>query len=339
MSTRVSETDLDLLARLWLAEPDAELIAALRRTPGLAEHVPSCGDGDDVVRLDLAVAWLDLVSRHVAPHESVFVDPTAMLDAPSTARWRATLARAGWSPPSGLRVPADDHLGVQLLALSGLGDRGTAVLTDHLLVWLPLFADAIAHADVHPLYAAAARATVDVVLARGDQLPPTALSSTANDIVPALPPRPRYRANETGDGVPSWPSDDDVGGAPLEDPSPTTGDARLRDILDALLYPRDAGLFLSRTDIARCAAALDLPVGLGDRRWMLRGLFEAAGRHDAVARLLDTLDVRWATASAAYGRWASEHPCWRVYGAAWQSRLTATRTAMAVWRQAAESPM
>lgn len=348
--------DLALLAHLWLAEPTADLVAALRRTPGLAEHVPVGGDaaandrgvadtgrdsvGDPAVRLDLAVAWLDLVSRHVPPHESVFVDPTAMLDAPSTARFRATLARCGWSPPTGLRVPASDHLGVQLLALAELGDVATPILTDHLLVWLPLFADAVAHADVHTLYSEVAQATLHVVLTLGDGLPASSLPPSTAAVLPTLPPRPIFRGNDSGLGIAAGfdvetgdeDATDGAGRASDGGPDPAAG-VRLRDILDALLYPRDAGLYLTRTDIAACATALGLPIGMGDRRMMLRGAFEAAGRHDAVVPLLDALDERWAAAQARHAGWAAEHASWAMYAAAWAERLAGTRTALAGWRQ------
>lgn len=288
------------------------------------------------------MAWLDLVSRQVPPHESVFVDPTAMLDAPATARLRDTLARAGWSPPPGLRVPAVDQLGVALHALADLHDRdglagaAATVLTDHLLVWLPLFGDAVAHAAVHPLYAAAADATVEAVLALADRLPAAALPPSTADVVPALPPPPRYRANDAGDGVVAWlPAHDDDGRSDRDAPTEADvapGDARLRDVLDALLVPREAGLYLGRADIARCAAALDLPVGLGDRRLLLRGAFEAAGRHDALGPFLDALDRRWAAAAAAHAHLAARHPGWTVYAAAWRDRIDATRAAVAGWR-------
>lgn len=342
MTAPAIDTELRLLARLWLAEPDADLIADLRCAPGLAEHVPA--GGDDAVRLDLAVAWLDLVSRQVPPHESVFIDPSAMLDAPATARFRATLAAAGWSPPSELRVPAVDHLGVQLLALAELANGAHAILTQHLLVWLPLFADAVASAGaaVHSLYAAAARATVDTVLALGDRLPPDLRPERPDDIVPSLPPRPHYRANELGHG-PAGPWPDDVAaidGLPADgaadeafvDAVPGGAFVRLGDVLDALLYPVDAGLYLGRADIAAVAAAIDLPLGLGDRRGMLRGLFESAGRFDAVVPLIDALDARWAAATARHDTWAARHPAWTTYAAAWRPRLAATRAALATWR-------
>ncbi|MEO8082220.1 MAG: molecular chaperone TorD family protein [Ardenticatenales bacterium] len=353
MTARADGADLRLLARVWLAEPDDEVMAALRTAPAVAEHVPAAGG--DAVRVDLAVAWLDLVSRHVPPHESVFIDPSAMLDAPATARFRATLAAAGWSPPPGLRVPAVDHLGVSLLALTELGDAGTPILTDHLLVWLPLFADAVAAAGpaVHPLYSAAARATLDAVLTLGDRLPLDRLPVRSGDVVPLLPPRPLYRSNDRGDG-PAGPRLDDVAaldGRSADDAADNTSDdtsdkmfvdgvpggasVRLRDVLDALLYAVDAGLYLGRADIAAVAAAVDLPLGLGDRRAMLRGLFESAGRYDAIVPLLDALDARWAAAGARYAAWREGHAAWAVYEAAWRARLDATRAALATWRAAA----
>lgn len=330
-------TPLRVLARLWLAEPDDDVLAALRDSPSLSAHVPA--GGDDAARLDLAVAWLDLVGRRVPPHESVFVDPSAMLDAPATARFRATLAAAGWSPPPGLRVPAVDQLGVQLLALADLGERGRAVLTDHLLVWLPLFADAITHAAVHPLYEAAARATLDAVLALGDELPADALPAGAAAVLPSLPARPTYRANDGGQGVvgiaDGVDADTEVDASPDD---PLAGTVRLRDVLDALLYPRDAGLYLTRDDVRACMADLNLPVGMGDRRMMLRGAFEAAGRHDAVVPLLDALDQRWAAAESGHAGWASAHPAWATYASAWGERLGATRAALSRWRAAARGP-
>ena len=54
----------------------------------------------------------------MAPYESVFVDPSAMLDAPATARVVTLYKRAGWAPPPGARVAAMDHIGLELRALA-----------------------------------------------------------------------------------------------------------------------------------------------------------------------------------------------------------------------------
>lgn len=103
-------------------------------------------------------------------------------------------------------------------------------------------------------------------------------------------------------------------------------------VLDHLLTPCRAGLFLTREDLLGIARGLDLPTGFGERRRALGGLFAAAGETGRLVALLDRLDGHWAAAGARVGAWAAEWPAWRPYAAAWLARIGATRAAIAVWR-------
>ncbi|MFN8423529.1 MAG: molecular chaperone TorD family protein [Anaerolineae bacterium] len=286
-------TPLRVLARLWLAEPDDDVLAALRDSSSLPAHVPA--GGSDAARLGLAVAWLDLVGRRVPPHESVFVDPSAMLDAPATARFRATLAAAGWSPPPGLRVPSTSSAfscsrlptwasgegpSSRTICSSGCPSSPTrSTMPRSIRSTRP--PRACARRRARPRRPAAGRRPAS---GRGRR---AAAASRQADV-----PRERQRRRRRGTSRTTTTRTR----ASKRCPSPAWPASSACATFSTLLYARDAGLYLTRDDVRACLTRLDLPVGLGDRRMMLRGAFEAAGRHDAVVPLLDALEERWAAA-------------------------------------------
>jgi len=307
------------LARLWLAEVrpgDAEAIVAV---PALERVLPAL-DPDGVTAL--AVEYQRLLGFGVPPYESVFVDPSAMLLAPATARVAASYRQAGWEPPRDARAAAEDHLGLELLAwgeclADGRGDEAVFFLMRHLALWVPAFALSFGSLDPHPFYRALAEVTVEAVLGG---LPPGALPE-GSDPFPELPPPPVYLASDP-------PAERHRRHEAPDGPG-------LGDIVGRLLVPREAGLYLSREDILRAGRSADLPVGLGERRQMLGALLRLAGQYEALDPLLAALDAPFAAAERYCADLAARHPAWAGYGAAWRGRLSATRALLASLRDEA----
>lgn len=312
---------LRLLARFWLEEVRAGDLATIGALPDLAEAWPAAGPA---ALTDLAAEYQRLFGFNLPPYESVFIDPSAMLMAPATARVQALYGRAQWVPPAGSRAGAPDHLGLELLALAdwleaaGPGQAAARRLqTEHLALWVPPFVFALGRLQPAPFYARLGELTVDLLLTI---LPPDPLPPDAEPF-PSLPPPPRYR----GHGLDAPPGEDPpFEPAPLP---PAEGEAvvGLRAVVERLLIPRRAGLFLSREEIARLSHALELPGVVGERARMLTTLFQQAGQYGLVPPLFDRLLQVLAAAEEAYRAWAAAFPAWTAYSRAWRARLESTR--------------
>jgi TorA maturation chaperone TorD len=307
---------LRLLARIWLEElqqPEPPEVAAL---PELAAALP----GRDAAALtELAVAFQDLFGFQLPPYESVFVDPSAMLLAPATARVQALYRDGSWTPPAA-RVAAPDHLGLELLALSdwlaaGRRDAARRLQREHLALWAPVFLLTLRRLEPPTFYDRLAELTLAAVL---ETLPVDA-QPPGGDPFPDLPPPPIYRASE-----PPEPGGA-AGPGPTPEVSPRPPGDGLAEVVARLLSPRRAGLYLTRIDVSHLAAELDLPGGFGERRSLLATLFRSAGQYDLVAPLLAALDGRLAAAEADYAATAAAFPGWKPYALAWGSRLADTR--------------
>lgn len=295
------------LGRFWLEEVRPEDLATIAVEPALAATLPAT---DSAALTELAVEYQHLFGFNLPPYESVFIDPSAMLMAPATTQVQSLYDRAGWTPPSELRIGAPDHLGVELLALAGwLADGQTEyariLLTRCLALWAPVFVLALRRLDPHPFYAALGELTLDHLLAAlpADPLPPDF------DPLPDLAPPPAYQNR----GMPAPPPEaEDIG-------------IGLSDIIDHLLTPRRAGLFLTRADLGRISRILDLPPIMSERRRMLDTLFRQAGQYELVPDLLQHLIAVFAAAAATYQTWAGQYPAWGPYALAWQQRVTASQ--------------
>lgn len=167
--------DLELLARLHAAEPDAAMLASLQtdgfpaglglRLTGeagvdalarMAAALAAIPKPADATVLDgLAVDYADIYLTHAlraSPCESVWFDDENLACQESmfqVRRWytRHGLAAADW------RTRPDDHLVLQLQFLAHLCERATGVdelrevtrfMDEHLLRWLPRFAGRVA---------------------------------------------------------------------------------------------------------------------------------------------------------------------------------------------------
>jgi TorA maturation chaperone TorD len=299
------------LGRFWLEEVRAEDLAAIAAEPALAVTLTTT---DLAALTDLAVEYQHLFGFNLPPYESIFIDPSAMLMAPATAQVQSLYDRAGWTPPSELRIGAPDHLGAELLALAawladGQTESARILLTRCLALWAPVFVLALRRLDPHPFYAVLGELTLDHLLAAlpADPLPP------GIDPLPDLPPPPAYRDR----GMPAPPPQ-------VEDVS-----IGLSDIIDQLLTPRRAGLFLTRDDIGRISRALDLPPIMSERRRMLDTLFRQAGQYELAPDLLKRLAEVFTAAGVTYQTWAGQYPAWDPYARAWQQRLAASQTLLA----------
>jgi TorA maturation chaperone TorD len=327
----------NLLARLYLAPPDADLAQSLGELPGFAEHVPA------TARLaawldDLAIEHERLFGMNVYPYESIYRDRELMLNTASADRAAALYQACGFDAagsPSG----APDHLGLELGLMSELvaqeqqahahGDWRAArrvqsfqarCLGQHLAHWAPICAHTVARLTTQPLYAALAILTTELVLAD--------LAAAHARHIP-LADRPAQHASAP-------PYDEAAAESPLrfgeEDDERGVG-----VIVRQLLTPDRVGVLLCRADISAIGRALGLPAPLVDRMHMLRGLFEAAGQFDHIPALLDALDQPFAQADTAVSALMLQYPAWASYGAGWRERIARGRALLAELRaQASE---
>lgn len=201
----------------------------------------------------------EVFGLHLPPYASLWTGPEGMLGGAVRDRvagfWRALC----------LDVPAEpDHLATLLGLYAALADAEAtetdraavalrrqarrALLEEHVLPWVPVFADAVAALDPHGPAAAWARLLADVLLAEAEDLEdgtaPSGLPAHLRDAAPPL---------AADDSVEAW-----VGG---------------------VLTPSRSGVALTRADLADAARELGLAARIGDRRRVLTALLQqdAAG--------------------------------------------------------------
>ena len=357
-----------ILGRLWLEEPRATDLPALRAMPGLSEALALQAGGDDAQLVDaLAVEYQRLLGFNLPPYESLFLDPSAMLQAPSTGRLQALYREAGWRIPADVRAAADDHLGVELLALAELlaSDRqawAERLLVEHLALWLPVFIEALERLGPAPFYRTLGALTLGTVMgmlpdAQGTRLPAAlaidprsegdraagsseafaapevqALLDAAWQDAARMPGRaPRAaRTGVAGDGAGVR-----DGASPEEAADEGLG---LRELVRQLCAPFSAGFFLSRHDLAALARAADLPGASGDRAQMLESLLRSAGAYGMVETLITSLLARIDEADASYAACEETWAAWSGTGQAWRARLLGSRALLGVALDRSERP-
>src|SRR5918912_962215 len=113
----------ELLARLYLAEPDAGLARHLRGLPGFAELVPEDA-GLEAWLEDEAAEYQWLFGMNVYPYESIFVDRELMLNTEAADRVAALYRECRFeiqNPKSKIQNPgAPDYLGLELGLMADL---------------------------------------------------------------------------------------------------------------------------------------------------------------------------------------------------------------------------
>lgn len=305
---------LQLMGNYWLEEIQPEDLLVLKQLPGLAEAL---SDDQADALTDLAVEYQRLFGFNLPPYESVFIDPSAMLNAPATARVERLYQQAGWAPPAGVRYAAPDHIGLELLALADMPQTdmlaAPPLLINHLALWAPIFLLTLERLDPHPFYARLAELTQALIL---ETLPDNPLPPGI-DPFPSLPPAPVYRGTyQPAPGQPEL-EVEALKGQPIQ------GDS-LRQVLDHLLIPRQAGLYLTRQDLAAAALALELPGVVGDRGHTLKTVLQLAAQYELLSELFEQLVNLCQREISAYGDLERDNPAWAAYAKAWQQRLENT---------------
>lgn len=289
------------LARAYLAPPDEDFLT-------LAADVPELGRwlGGDAVAGDLATRYTWLFSFNVYPYASVFIDPSAMLNAPWSGFVAGVYRALGLDASSAAGIAAPDHLAAQLEAVAALLEREEGatdalaarrarhgqrtLLCEHLLPWLPIFLAAVERAD-DGFYRALATLTREVV---GFTFP---------------------RADEAADPSGAGPRRRGAPGLP--------------DELGALLVPARSGLFLSRADLTALGRRLELPIRFAERAFMLEHLVRSAAERDGLAALFGELGAAALAQREALATWSADHPVLAPLWTAWFTRLDATERALA----------
>jgi len=140
-----------LLPRLWLSEPD----------PDLLREATDAGFPKSSVD-DLAVAYADLFLLNVYPYGSVFTDPSGELSGPYAAWMEQHYLAAGHAATGLEHVAAADHVGLCLDALAHLSRARTRDLdlVTSLQAWIPVLTLAVEREPgAHPFYRELARRT------------------------------------------------------------------------------------------------------------------------------------------------------------------------------------
>ncbi len=313
-----------LLGRLWVEELRPEDLGPLRSLPELADALGDAGSAD---LTELAVEHQRLFGFNLPPYESLYLDPSGLLGAPASARVADRLRRAGWVAPSDWRVAAPDHLGLLLRALGDLqaaGDLANAreLLSGHLALWAPLCIAALRRLAPHPFYQALGALTLGTLL---NALPEEGIPKAD---LPDLPPAPRYRGSDQPDppdpaaSLPDW-------AVPLPLSLAEAGPRDLDSLVEDLLLPRRAGIYLTRRDIAGIAHGQGLTAPPGERRRMLGSLLRGAGGLGLADPLLRALDGLLLEEAAGLGAWAEAWPAWSEVATLWQGRLAERRAELA----------
>jgi TorA maturation chaperone TorD len=328
---RARQACYDLLARLYLDEPDTDLVAYLRMLPPFAEHLPSDAEAEAWLT-EGAVEHQRLFEMNVYPYESIFIDCELMLNTAATDRVALLYHDCGFDGP-GVRVGAQDHLGLELRLMRDLiadelraHERGDAdglgwartqqarCLHEHLVRWAPICTQAVTRVATQPLYATLASLTTELVLSDLEHVsstgisPPIALDPYATDqkTPPSFDDRDLDRESAARLRPYTGSADDDQHG--------------INAIVRQLLTPADVGVLLTRADISGLGRALQLPVAIGERFQMLRSLFDVAGRFDQLDALLAVLDQLFAQADEHVAALIGDYPAWSEYGVGWRRR-------------------
>lgn len=227
-------------------------LAVLAEPPGPAHEAIAAAL--DLGAVPDRAAYTDVLALGVAPYAAVYLGPEGMLGGAAADRiagfWRAV----GQVPPA-----EPDHLSALLglyavllesedrqddPARAAMRRRARSVLLwEHLLTWVPLFAQSVAAAG-SPFYANWAALVVEVLLAEAAEL---GLPESASAALPV--------ALREAPGLP-----DEV--------------ERARDLASDLLSPVRSGVVLSRRDLAQAARDLGLALRIGERSYVLAAMLE-----------------------------------------------------------------
>ncbi len=159
MLSTYSETfrsSYSLLSRLWLREPNADLVA--RATTEL--DLPSAAS------IDLASAYTDLFLLNVYPYSTVFIDPSGELNGANAQRVATLYETHDYQSDELNSVGAPDHLGL-CLGFMAHAEEKRFEPEDFVLDWAPVCCLAIEREpSAHEFYRALALRTRETLLSK-----------------------------------------------------------------------------------------------------------------------------------------------------------------------------
>ena len=296
-----------LLAALWRHGVTPELRAYITGLPALEAALPTPYSPDSA-----AAEHYALLGLTVFPYASAFLDEAGQVGGAWSAQVSAAYAACGFRP-----APSDapDHVATELDALAYLaGAEADAVadglthvaacvrslqrdfLSTQLAPWLQPFLLAVDLTQL-PFYPALADLTRRIVCAHMTACAVAAASAVAARSTVTIPP-----------------------------PDPAAAATTLRDLVDFLMTPARAGVFITRTDLRTLAHAHATPAGFGDRRQTLLNLVRSAAVYEQLPGLLADVRafvLRW-QAHYATAPHAAEAAAYAHLSAPWLPRVEQT---------------
>lgn len=320
-----------LLAELFVDAPDPQLLELADTVPALAGLASG----------DLRRRYTRVFVLNAYPFGSVYLSPDGSVGGEHAGFTRGVLDALGLSVEDGL---APDHVSALFGALSALLEREAAagpgvhaerarhaqriLLAEHLLPWVPHFLDAVERLD-DGLYAAAAAASRALLRDHARTLfqgrrpgADAATDAPASDTAGGSDGRDRA-------GGPAWrsPSIAAFGGEPEPDAQDT--------LLAGLTRPARCGFFLARADVTAIAAALELPLRFGGRRFMLESLAQAAAQAGAGEPLSGALTRFAGERRKVLDAWCASLP---QLARPWEAAAERLDAAVAALRRGAADP-
>lgn len=277
--------DVGLLARLWLNEPDADLVTLAATRLGLPLADPA----------ELAAAYTDLFLLNVYPYGTVFTSVNGELNGPEAEHLAALYGAQGYQPANLTEIGAPDHLGACLGFAAHLAERAIEPgdFAAYLVEWGPVCCLAVEREPyAHHFYQAVAEVTGQWLLGnyawatrtpQGHELPPITLG-TVSDTAP----------DETS----------------------------LRDVVRFFLAPARCGVFLSRARLGHLAKGFGIRLPFGSRFEVAETLFLSAGEAGQIVRLLTVLNAEIMVWRSEYMRWGEAQPDWKPDAELWLARTS-----------------
>jgi len=296
----------DLLAQLWLHEPDQAMAVRGSSLFGLAPADPG----------QLAVAYTDIFLLNVYPYGTIFTDPVGEMNGPAAQAMARLYAQHGYQPPELSAVGAPDHLGLGLGFLGHSTNRGLedafAQACGELLAWALLACLAVEREPgAHAFYRGLAAFTADTLLLNAGRFTIDALDWQAQEL-PGLALAMDQSAVD----------DDEV---------------RLRDLVRFFLTPARSGIFLSRGRLGGFARELGVALPFGARYDVATALFTAAGQSERLDLLLNQLAAEVQAWAAVYRQWATTYPAWAAVAEHWLNCTAGTLRLVSAMRDRASA--
>ena len=279
-------------ARLFLLEPDADALEALRTDVRFAGALA-------IDPRELRVEFTRLFVMNVFPYASVFLDPEVLLNTETTARVQAKYSAADFEPARDVPIGAPDHFGVELsfvahLLSSGRTNAANQFVASEVLSWAPVFLHGVEKNARQDFYRILAQQTRHWLLEEID-------SSAWDAFMQRRTSHAEFglRVNEEDD---------------------------LFSVVSFLVAPAQSGIFLSKEDLSRIGRTLELPMSFGDRGLMLKSLFRSAGEFDRIEMLLSALQSETKGWIDMYATDSRDNPAADLRLRSWRARAAETLT-------------